>query len=161
LKIKILYPKNINDDTIKTILDNAAIDHHDNGGIYVTNYSVNFWMEIDEKRKLLTFNNYWNTKQDVDEIDILSFVNLANSTKLMLQFSYQAEMGRLSGCYTHPYSVGLIPTHVLKLAQRFPAIFEEIVDEGIAKGILQEPTSYQNDDDGEAADEAADDSTVH
>ncbi len=161
MKIKILYPKNINDDTIKTILDNAAIDHHDNGGIYVTNYSVNFWMEIDEKRKLLTFNNYWNTKQDVDEIDILSFVNLANSTKLMLQFSYQAEMGRLSGCYTHPYSVGLIPTHVLKLAQRFPAIFEEIVDEGIAKGILQEPTSYQNDDDGEAADEAADDSTVH
>lgn len=161
MKIKILDPKNISADRIKAILDSAAIDHHDNGGIYVTNYSVNFWMEIDEKRKLLTFNTYWNTKQDVDEIDILSFVNLANSTKLMLQLSYQAEMGRLSGCYTHPYSVGLIPTHVLKLAQRFPAIFEEIVDEGIAKGILQEPTSYQNDDDGEAADEAADDTTVH
>ena len=161
MKIKILDPKNINDDTIKSILDNAAIDHHDNGGIYVTNYSVNFWMEIDQKRKLLTFNTYWNTKQDVDEIDILSFVNLANSTKLMLQFSYQAEMCRLSGCYTHPYNVGLIPTHVLKLAQRFSAIFEEIVDEGIAKGILQEPPSYKSDDDGEAAVEAADDSTVH
>lgn len=161
MKIKILDPKNISADTIKSILDNAAIDHHDNGGTYVTNYSVNFWMEIDQKRKLLTFNTYWNTKQDVDEIDILSFVNLANSTKLMLQFSYQADMGRLSGCYTHPYNVGLIPTHVLKLAQRFPAIFEEIVDEGIAKGILQEPPSYQNDDDGAAADQAADDSTVH
>jgi hypothetical protein len=161
LKTKILDPKTISDDTIKSILDNAAIDHHDNGGIYVTNYSINFWMEIDQKRKLLTFNTYWNTKQDVDEIDILSFVNLANSTKLMLQISYQAEMGRLSGCYTHPYNVGLIPTHVLKLAQRFPAIFEEIVDEGIASGILQEPTSYQGNDDGEAADQAADDSTVH
>ena len=161
MKTKILDPKTISDDTIKSILDNAAIDHHDNGGIYVTNYSVNFWMEIDQKRKLLTFNTYWNTKQDVDEIDILSFVNLANSTKLMLQFSYQAEMGRLSGCYIHPYNVGLIPTHVLKLAQRFSAIFEEIVDEGIAKGILQEPTSYQIDGDGEAADQAADDSTVH
>ena len=161
MKIKILDPKTISADTIKLILDNAAIDHHDNGGIYVTNYSVNFWMEIDQKRKLLIFNTYWNTKQDVDEIDILSFVNLANSTKLMLQFSHQAEMGRLSGCYTHPYNVGLIPTHVLKLAQRFPAIFEEIVDEGIAKGILQEPTSCPSDDDSEAADQAADDSTVH
>jgi hypothetical protein len=161
LKIRILDAKNISDDTIKSILDNAAIDHHDNGGIYVTNYSTNFWIELDQKRKLLIFNTYWTTKLDIDELDILSFVNLANSTKLMLQFSYQAEMGRLSGHYTHPYSVGLIPTHMLKLAQRFPAIFEEIVDEGIAKGILQEPMSYQNDDDGEAADEAADDSTVH
>jgi hypothetical protein len=95
-------------------------------------------------------------------MDILRFVNVANSTKIMLQFSYQAEMGRVSGCYTHPYNVGLIPTHVLKLAQRFPAIFEEIVDEGIASGLLQEPTSYQSDDDGEAADQpATDDSTVH
>ncbi len=161
MKIKILDPKNISAETIKSILDNAAIDHHDNGGIYVTNYSTNFWIELDQKRKLLIFNTYWTTKPDNDELDILSFVNLANSTKLMLQFSYQAEMCRLSGHYTHPYNVGLIPTHVLKLAQRFPAIFEEIVDEGIAKGILQEPTSYQNDDDGEAADEAADDSTVH
>jgi hypothetical protein len=116
---------------------------------------------LNQKRKTLIFNTYWIAKPDIEEIDLLRFVNIANSTKLMLQISYQAEMGRLSGCYTHPYNVGLIPTHVLKLAQRFPAIFEEIVDEGIAKGILQEPTSYQNDDDGEAADEAADDSTVH
>ena len=42
-----------------------------------------------------------------------------------------------------------------------PSFWIRFVDEGIAKGILQEPTSYQNDDDGEAADEAADDSTVH
>ena len=158
MKIKILDPKNISDDTIKTILDSAAIDHHDNGGIYVTNYSTNFWIELDRKRKLLTFNTYWTTKPDIDELDILSFVNLANSTKLMLQISYQAEMGRLSGCYTHPYNVGLIPTHVLKLAQRFTAIFEEIVDEGIAKGILQEPPSCPSDD---GDDQAADDSTVH
>ena len=158
MKIRILDAKNISDDTIKSILDNAAIDHHDNGGIYVTNYSTNFWIELDQKRKLLIFNTYWTTKLDIDELDILSFVNLANSTKLMLQFSYQAEMGRLSGCYTHPYNVGLIPTHVLKLAQRFPAIFEEIVDEGIASGLLQQPTSCPSDD---GDDQAADDSTVH
>lgn len=158
MKIKILDPKNISPDTIKTILDSAAIDHNDNGGIYVTNYSVNFWIELDQKRKLLIFNTYWNTKPDVDEIHILRFVNFANSTKIMLQFSYQAEMGRLSGCYTHPYNVGLIPTHVLKLAQRFSAIFEEIVDEGIASGLLHQPTSCPSDD---GDDQAADDSTVH
>ena len=158
MKIKILDPKNISAETIKLILDNAAIDHHDNGGIYVTNYSTNFWIELDQKRKLLTLNTYWLTKPDIDEIDLLRFVNIANSTKIMLQFSYQTDMGRLSGHYTHPYNVGLIPTHVLKLAQRFSAIFEEIVDEGIANGLLQVPTSCPSDD---GDDQAADDSTVH
>ena len=70
-------------------------------------------------------------------------------------------MGRLSGCHTHPYNVGLIPTHVLKLAQRFPAIFEEVVHEGIAGGALMSLPESPSNDAGEASSEAASDSTVH
>ena len=36
LKTKILEPQNINEATIKTILDNGALEHYDNGGLYVT-----------------------------------------------------------------------------------------------------------------------------
>lgn len=119
-------------------IDNAAIDHHDNGGIYVTNYSVNFLMEIDEKRKLIFMYSYWNTAPEADEIDILRFVNQANTQKIMLQFSYNAGLGRLYAHYTHPYHVGLLPPHVLKLCQKFSSIFEDVLHEGIADGVLQE-----------------------
>jgi hypothetical protein len=158
LKTKILDPKTISDDTIKTILDSAAIDHHDNGGIYVTNYSTNFWLEVDQKRKLLIINTYWKVQPDVDELDILRFVSQANSNKIMLQFSYSADLGRFYGHYSHPYSVGLIPTQVLKLCQKFSSIFEEVVHEGVAESVLQQlpDCSMDTGDDAGVAE-----STVH
>lgn len=160
LKSKILDPQNVNDAAIKTILENGAIDHHDNGGIYVTEYPLNFWLDVDEKRKLIVMYSYWDIVPDADEIDILRMVNHANSTKLLLQFSYYSELGRFYAYYTHPYHVGLIPTHVLKLAQRFSPIFQEVVDDGIEKGMLVDPSDGSADD-GEKAADAASDSTVH
>ncbi len=86
MKTKILDPKSINDDTIKSILDNGAIDHHDNDGIYVTGYPINFWMDVDQNRKLLIMYSYWKIAAEVDEIDILRSVNNANSDKIRYVF---------------------------------------------------------------------------
>ena len=87
LKTKILEPQNINEATIITILNNGALEHHDNGGIYVTTYPINFWLDVDENRKLLVLYTYWDAIPDVDELQILRFVNHANTQKIMLQFS--------------------------------------------------------------------------
>ncbi len=158
LKFNVLKPDTITEDTIKTILENGALEYHDNGGIYVTAYPFNFWLDVDEKRKLIVMYSYWCTVPSADEIDILRFVNHANTQKIMLQISYNAQLGRLYGHYTHPYHVGLIQPHVLKLCQKFSAILEEVVHEGIAEGLLEElPTSPIDDDDTAAAS----DSTVH
>lgn len=157
LKTKILEPQNINEATIKTILDNGALEHHDNGGLYVTTYPINFWLDLDEKRKLLVIYTYWDIVHEAEEIAILRFVNQANTQKIMLQFSYKAKLGRFYGHYTHPYNVGLLPPHVLNLCQKFSSIFEDVLHEGIADGVLQELPECQDDE----GDEADSDSTVH
>lgn len=157
MKTKILDPQNITEATIKTILDNGAIEYHDNGGIYVTSYPFNFWLDVDEKRKLIVMYSYWDTVSDADEIDILRMVNQANTQKIMLQLSYNAELGRFYGHYTHPYNVGLIPPQVLKLCQKFSAIFQEVVHEGVAEGLLVELPTCRSDD----VDEADADLTFH
>ena len=161
LKTKILEPQNINEATITTILDNGALEHYDNGGLYVTTYPINFWLDLDEKRKLIVIYTYWDTIPDVNELQILRFVNQANTQKFMLQFSYNAKLGRLYGHYTHPYDVGLLPPHVLKLCQKFSSIFEDVLHEGIADGVLQELPECQDDEGDEASSDAASDSTVH
>ena len=161
MKSKILDHQNVNQATIRTILENGAIDYHDNGGIYVTAYPFNFWLDLDENRKLIVIYSYWNTAPEAEEIDILRFVNQANTQKIMLQFSYNAGLGRLYAHYTHPYHVGLLPPHVLKLCQKFSAIFEEVVHEGIAGGLLEELPTCPSDDDDETAAATDADSTVH
>lgn len=160
MKNKILDPKTVTEDTIKSILENGAIEFHDNGGIYLTEYPLNFWLDLDERRKLIVMYSYWEIVPDSAEIDILRFVNHANTQKIMLQFSYRPEMSRFYGHYTHPYSVGLIPTHVLKMAQKFAAIFQEVVDDGMEKGLLIELPDSPADGDEAGADATAD-STVH
>jgi hypothetical protein len=80
----------------------------------------------------------------------------------MLQFSYNAKLSRFYGHYTHPYNVGLLPPHVLKLYQRFSSIFKDVMHEGIADGVLQELPECLIDDADEAAATATDaDLTVH
>jgi hypothetical protein len=157
LKTKILEPQNINEATIITILNNGALEHYDNGGLYVTTYPINFWLDLDEKRKLLVIYTYWDVSPDLDELQILRFVNQANTQKIMLQFSYNAKLGRFYGHYTYPYNVGLLPPHVLTLCQKFSSIFEDVLHEGIAEGVLQELPECPDDD----GDEADSDSTVH
>ena len=159
LKFDVLQPDAITEATITTILDNAAIDHSDNGGLYIESFPFNFWMDLDQNRKLLVMYTYWQTDPDVDELAILRLVNQANTQKIMLQFSYNDDLARFYGHYTHPYNVGLIPTHVLKLCQKFSAIFEEVVHEGIAGGLLEELPTCPIDD--VIAADAASDSTVH
>ena len=161
LKTNIIEAAKVTHTTLTEILDNGAIDYTDNGGLYVTGYPFNFWMEVDENRKLLVMYTYWHTLPEVDELEMLRFVNQTSGSKIMLQFYYNAEYGRFYAYYTHPYHVGLLPPHVLKLGQKFTAIFEEVVHEGIAKGLLQElpKCPYDADDSEEAA--AAADGTVH
>lgn len=157
LKFNFLQPDAITEKTITTILSNGAIDHTLNNGIYVTGYAFNFWVDVDQKRKLLVLYTYWETKPDRDELEILRFVNQANTHKIMLQFSYNEELGRFYAYYAHPYNVGLIPPHVLKLTHKFAAIFEGVVHEGIADGVLHDLPTCPDDDD----DTATTDSTVH
>ena len=161
MNFDVLKPDTITEATIKTILDNAAIDHSDNGGLYIESFPLNFWMDLDQKRKLIVIYTYWDAMPDVDELQILRFVNQANTQKIMLQFSYNAKLGRFYGHYTHPYNVGLLPPHVLKLCQKFSSIFEDVLHEGIADGILQELPEGTDDDGDEASSDAASDSTVH
>ena len=161
MKNKILDPKTVTEDTIKSILENGAVEFHDNGGIYIAEYPVNFWLDLDDRRKLIITYSYWEVVPDSPEIEMLRFVNHANTQKIMLQFSYHPDRGRFYAYYTHPYSVGLIPTHVLKLAQKFAAIFQEVVDDGMAKGLLIELPDSPCDDGDEAGADANADSTVH
>ena len=128
---------------------------------HVTTYPINFWLDLDEKRKLIVIYTYWDAIPDLDELQILRFVNQANTQKIMLQFSCNAKLGRLYGHYTHPYNVGLLPPHVLKFCQKFSSIFEDVLHEGIADGILQELPEGTDDDANEASSDAASDSTVH
>ena len=161
LKANVIQAANVSQTTITDILDNGAIEYADNGGLYVTGYPFNFWMEVQESRKLLVMFTYWHTLPEVDELEMLRFVNQSCGGKIMLQFYYNAEYGRFYAYYTHPYHVGLIPPQVLKLGQKFTAIFEEVVHDGIAKGLLRElPECPYDADDGEAAAAAAD-GTVH
>lgn len=159
LKSNVIQAANVSETTLTEILDNGAIEYADNGGLYVTGYPFNFWMENDESRKLLVMYTYWHTLPEVDELEMLRFVNQTSGSKIMLQFYYNAEYGRYYAYYTHPYHVGLLPPHVLKLGQKFTAIFEEVVHDGIAKGLLRElPECPYDADDSE---EAAADGTVH
>jgi hypothetical protein len=160
LKFNVLQPDTITDATITDILENAAIDHEDNGGLYITAYRINFWLGVDPKRKLLVLYTYWPTLPDADELDILRFANQANTSKIMLQFSYNAELERFYGYYAHSFSVGLIQPQVLRLAQHFSSIFEDVVQEGIEEGVLVEPTD-QPDDDADEADDPVTELTVH
>jgi hypothetical protein len=138
LKINVIEAIKVTEATVTDILDNGAIEYDANGGIYVTGYPFNFWMDVDQNRKLLTIFTYWHTADDVDELEMLRFVNDVSGRKIMLQFYYNAEYGRFYASYSHPYHVGLLAPHVLKLGQKFSAIFEEVVHDGIANGVLQE-----------------------
>jgi hypothetical protein len=160
LKFKVLEPETVTNATITGILENAAIDYHYNGGVYVTSYGINFWLDVDQKRKLLILYTYWTTLPNVDEIEILRFANQANTDKIMLQFSYHPESARFYAHYTHTFSVGLIEQQVLKIAQHFSSIFEDVVQQGTKDGILV-PLSEWHEDDADEAVEPVTASTVH
>lgn len=168
MKTKIIDHKNITLSTITDILDAAAIEYSDNGGLYVTEYPFNFWLDVDQGRKLIILYTFWDTVEGIDELEILRFANHFNSDKLMVQFTYNEELGRFYGYYTHIYNGGLLAPNVLKICQRFSGIFEEVVDAGIAAELLM-PLPQCPCDVAEGADDAADaagvdsvaDSTVH
>lgn len=160
LKFKVLEPDTVTNATITGILENAAIDYHDNGGVYVTSYGINFWLDIDKTRQLLILYTYWTTLPNVDELEVLRFANQANTDKIMLQFSYHPESARFYAHYTHTFSVGLIGQQVLKIAQHFSSIFEDVVQQGTKDGILV-PLSEWHEDDADEAVEPVTASTVH
>lgn len=114
-----------------------------------------------QHRKLIVMYTYWQTDPDADELAVLRFVNESNAYKIMLQFSYNAELERFYGHYAHPYHVGLLPPHVLKLCQKFSSIFQEVVDEGIAEGIIMPLPECLSDNDADANAATGTDTTVH
>lgn len=156
MNLSVIDPDTITEATITDILNDAAIDHHDNGGLYVTEYPFNFWINFDSKRKLVTFYSYWNVDPDAEELDILRFVNKSNLNKILLQFSYNADLGRFYGHYSAEIHAGLIPQNLLKLCHKFSSILDEVVDDGIEAGVLAPLPDCPCDD---AATDA--DSTVH
>lgn len=159
LKTNVIAAAKVDETTITDILENGAIDFIDNGGIYVTGYPFNFWIDLDRTRKLLIIYSFWETMHEVNELEMLRFGNEASQNKVMLQFSYNAEYGRFYAYYTHPYSVGLLAPHVLKLCQMFSSVFDEVVKDGIAGGILQDFPDCPCDNVTDEA--AAVDGTVH
>ena len=134
---EIIPAETVNDQAIVTILDNAAIEHSDHAGCYVTGYPFNFWIEVHKERSLLTLWSYWNVLPEAEEIEILRFVNSMNASKIMLQFSYSEKTGRFYAFYAQPYHAGLVPQHLLKLCQNFSAVLNQTVDEGIEAGVLE------------------------
>lgn len=161
MKTNVIQATKVTQTAITDILDDGAIEYTDNGGLYVTGYPFNFWMEVQESRKLLVMFTYWHTLPEVDELEMLRFVNQSSGNKIMLQFYYNAEYGRFYAYYTHPYHAGLLPPHVLKLSQKFTAIFEEVVHNGIEHGLLQKLPECPYDADDGAAAAAENDDTVH
>ena len=137
MSFDVIPAETITDNTITTILDQASIEHSEHAGIYVTGYDFNFWVAVEPERNLLILWSYWNVLPEAEEIEILSFVNSLNRTKIMLQFSYSGEMCRFYGYYFQPYHGGLIPQNLLKVCQKFPAIMSDVVDEGIEAGVLE------------------------
>lgn len=61
MKANIIEASKVTQTTLTDILDNGAIEFTDNGGLYVTGYPFNFWMDADENRKLLVMYTYWHT----------------------------------------------------------------------------------------------------
>ena len=72
LKANVIEATKVTQTTLTDILDNGAIEYTDNGGLYVTGYPFNFWMEVDENRKLLVMYTYWHTLPEVDELECLT-----------------------------------------------------------------------------------------
>ena len=134
---EVIPAQNVTDQTITDILDNAAIEHSDHAGIYVSGTKFNFWISTESERNLLILWSYWDIAPDAEEIDILRFCNAANRTKLMLQFSYSEEMGRFYGYFSQPYHAGFIAQHLLKLIQMFPSIMADVVEEGVDQDLLK------------------------
>jgi hypothetical protein len=137
MSFDVIPAETITDNTITTILDQASIEHSEHAGIYVTGYDFNFWVAAEPERNLLILWSYWNVLPEAEEIEILSFVNSLNRTKIMLQFSYSGEMDRFYGYYSQPYHAGLIPQNLLKVCQKFSAVLSESINDGIEKGVLQ------------------------
>jgi len=157
----VIDPENITDATITDILNDAAIDHHDNGGLYVTEFPFNFWIQLQSSRKLLTLYSYWHVQPDADELDILRFANKSNLEKIMLQFSYNSDLDRFYGHYCADLHAGLIPQNLLKLCHKFSSILDEVVDDGIEAGVLMPLPECPCDDAADANATTDTDSTVH
>lgn len=135
---EIIESQNFTISKIAEIFESAATDCEmtDDGQIYVTGLSFNFWVRIDEKRHLLIFWTYWEFLPDLDEVEALTFTNALNNDKIMLQFSRSAESNRLYGHYVLPYRDGLMPKLVLRIGQKVSGIFDEAAQVGIADGLL-------------------------
>lgn len=135
---EIIHLQDITTDRIATIFDNAAIDHevNDDGQIYVTGHSFNFWVRFDERKALIIWWTYWDFVPDHDELEALRFINSLNLNKIMVQFAKGTENERFYGHYMLPVKEGLNPKTLLRVSQRFSSIVDECVQAGIAEGLL-------------------------
>lgn len=130
--------QNVTIEKVAEILESAAIDHEvtDDGQLYVTGHPFNFWLRVDEKRHLLVWWTYWEFTQDVDELEALRFCNFLCHNKIMVQFSKSTENDRLYGHFMLPIRDGLNPKLLLRISQKFSAIFHESVQMGINDNLL-------------------------
>ena len=126
----------ISNSKLAEILTGAAIDHEQHFGLYVTHYPFNFWLNIDQSRKLICWWSFWHCDPDADELSILRLVNEASIQKIMVQFSYDQEKQRFYGHYHASYEGGLVPQNFLKNCQRFGEIMDQAVSHGVEAGVL-------------------------
>ena len=161
MKPNVLAPENITKQAIAAILDAAAIDHQENDGLYVTDFKFNFWVDVDEDRKLIFLYSHCQVQPDADELDVLKFCNKTNSTKIMLQIYYSAKRGNVYAYYSQPFHAGLIAQNFLKLCKIYSGILANVMDDGIEEGVLLPLPECPSDDAESAAVDATSDSTLH
>jgi len=157
----VLAPENVTNQAVTSVLDDAAIEHCENTGLYVTDFKFNFWIDVDQERKLIFLYSHCQVQPDADELDVLKFCNKANSTKIMLQIYYSAKRGNVYAYYSLPFHAGLITQHLLKLCRIYSDILSDIMENGIEEGVLMPLPECPSDDAEGGSVDATSDSTVH
>ena len=139
----------LNAHTVAGFLDAAGIDQvvQSDDSVYVTGLNFNFWIQSHADDHALTFYTNWPLRPSVSEDIALRFVNMLNTSKILVQFAHIAEKNLMAGHAWMSCKDGFSGTQMVRTATRFASIFGGAVAEGLGEGLFGEISGADAGDD--------------
>ena len=125
-------------DWVDAALSAAGIDHDvsSDGGMRISGIGYPAWLAIDDKARTLFLVSHCDGADGLDDAEAMRFANHCNEAYLMIQFAWAPGGGRLYGHLAMPFVDGLTRQQMLRVINRFGAIFSRAVGEGASCGVL-------------------------